>query len=55
MAVQSMVYNVADESPDLSLLEPEDTEASISAARGLIVGLALSQVFWLIIAWFVFY
>ncbi|MEO0032391.1 MAG: hypothetical protein RIS94_2149 [Pseudomonadota bacterium] len=55
MATQQMTHPHSDESPDYSLLEPEDTAASIATARGLILGLALSQVFWLVVAWVLFY
>lgn len=55
MAAQHITQHPGDESPDFSLLEPEDSAASIAAARGLIVGLALSQVFWLAVAWLLFY
>jgi len=52
-----MVYNDIQQShaDDTDFpFESDDPETGIATARGLIVGLALSQVFWLAIAWLIF-
>lgn len=50
-----MVFqNTHDDSVDFPF-ETDDPETGIAAARGLIVGLALSQVFWIAVAWLIFH
>jgi hypothetical protein len=53
--VAEMVFqNTHDDSVDFPF-ETDDPETGIAAARGLIVGLALSQVFWIAVAWLIFH
>jgi hypothetical protein len=53
MALHHASHDFRTDSQEL-LVDSDDLDGGVSAARGLLIGLAISQVFWLIVAYFVF-